>query len=275
MDQLIKSQLHAQWLDNCIVPHMETKQQTFKQALRQWQIVRSLGSKKSTVRFYQFAGKVIADNWADCSQDVANISADDVLDFALKVTDYSPSYWNCFVSAIRTIVPQHRNLMKRREMRFKSKVPPNQTEFSALLIECDASQSAMLGPVVRFLALTGLRIGQAKSLRWEHVNEVEGIINVPGQKNGEAHQLPIIDGLYQVLARLRLHSVNGYVLPRINVRRSLANACKRAGVPHSTHHSFRHFFATACVNSGVDITTLANWLSHKDRGATAAKFYFH
>ena len=42
-----------------------------------------------------------------------------------------------------------------------------------------------------------------------------------------------------------------------------------------THHDLRHLFATRCIESGVDIPTVARWLGHKDGGALAMKTYGH
>ena len=47
------------------------------------------------------------------------------------------------------------------------------------------------------------------------------------------------------------------------------------GFPRFTHHGLRHFFATACVESGVDIPTVSRWLGHKDGGALAMRVYGH
>jgi len=38
---------------------------------------------------------------------------------------------------------------------------------------------------------------------------------------------------------------------------------------------FRHLFATVCIESGVDIPTVAAWLGHNDGGALAMKTYGH
>ena len=45
--------------------------------------------------------------------------------------------------------------------------------------------------------------------------------------------------------------------------------------PKFTHHDFRHFFATTCIESGVDIPTVSRWLGHSDGGALAMRVYGH
>jgi hypothetical protein len=55
----------------------------------------------------------------------------------------------------------------------------------------------------------------------------------------------------------------------------LETACRKLGFPQYTHHDFRHFFATTCIESGVDIPTISRWLGHCDGGALAMKRYGH
>lgn len=52
-------------------------------------------------------------------------------------------------------------------------------------------------------------------------------------------------------------------------------AAKKIGITRMTHHDLRHFFATICIESGVDIPTVSRWLGHKDGGALAMKTYGH
>lgn len=60
-----------------------------------------------------------------------------------------------------------------------------------------------------------------------------------------------------------------------DAKKCLLTTCKKLGFPHFTHHDFRHFFATTCIESGVDIPTISRWLGHKDGGALAMKVYGH
>lgn len=56
---------------------------------------------------------------------------------------------------------------------------------------------------------------------------------------------------------------------------SLGRACSKVGIPKLRHHDFHHLVATRCIESGVDIPTVATWLGHKDVGALAMKAYGH
>lgn len=65
------------------------------------------------------------------------------------------------------------------------------------------------------------------------------------------------------------------IFKRKDIQRALNGACERAGISRLTHHDFRHFFATICIESGVDIPTVSRWLGHNDGGALAMKIYGH
>ena len=49
----------------------------------------------------------------------------------------------------------------------------------------------------------------------------------------------------------------------------------KVGLARITHHDLRHFFATVCIESRVDIPTVSRWLGHKDGGALAMRTYGH
>lgn len=58
-------------------------------------------------------------------------------------------------------------------------------------------------------------------------------------------------------------------------RLALQRACKRLGLPKLTNHHLRHYFASVCISSGVDVLTVSKWLGHADGGALALKTYAH
>jgi hypothetical protein len=46
----------------------------------------------------------------------------------------------------------------------------------------------------------------------------------------------------------------------------MTRAAGVVGMARITHHDLRHFFATVCIESGVDIPTVSRWLGHKTAG---------
>jgi integrase len=140
------------------------------------------------------------------------------------------------------------------------------------------------GDFVELLAYSGLRLGEVKGLRWKDVDLKKGELIIRGQdetgtKNWETRRVPIIAPLKILLERLIKR--RGKVHPNENVtevfeaQKAMTNAAKKVGMERLTHHDLRHFFATMCIESGVDIPTVSRWLGHKDGGALAMKTYGH
>src|SRR3989442_9667673 len=123
-----------------------------------------------------------------------------------------------------------------------------------------------------------------KQARWQDVDWQRNEISVQSVKRratGNAaltRIIPLIPALRQLLEPLWWEQK-----PQPNVRicrvagcqGSLTRACRLVGCARLTHHSLRHLFATRCVESGIDIPTVARWLGHSDGGMLALKIYGH
>lgn len=99
-----------------------------------------------------------------------------------------------------------------------------------------------------------------------------------GTKNNEVRAMPMSSSLKSLLERLKAESASkedSQVIKTKSARKVLETACKRLDYPTYTHHDFRHFFATTCIEAGIDIPTISRWLGHKDGGALAMKVYGH
>ena len=137
--------------------------------------------------------------------------------------------------------------------------------------------------LVELLAYSGCRLDEARNLRWQNVDFNRRCVTVTGgermTKNFETRTLPMTDALFGLLSRLcaraEKHTPQDCVVKIKSAKKCLATACRRLGFPRFTHHDFRHFFATTCIESGVDVPTIAKWLGHKDGGALAMKVYGH
>ena len=150
---------------------------TFDSALSNWLTLHTLNKKPRTQDFNREVVKIIRKHWLDLTCDTSLITADVVLDFATRVSHYCPSRWNCIVSALRFATPEA-SVIPYRRLNMRQFTPPNQTEFDAFLVECDSARRTHAGLVVRFLLLTGMRITEARLLRWRDVKP--DIIEVPG-----------------------------------------------------------------------------------------------
>lgn len=252
---------------------LDNSDSTLKRALTRWFVIHRSGKAASTRRFYKHTVKQIRRAWRlILNKPVDQVTADDVARFVLACDRFCPARWNAMVSVLRATVPAAKNL-KRRPVPLTRPAPPTQQEFSRLVEEAEKLKRSNAREEIEFLSHTGLRITAAKKVRWADVNQ-ERIQYVA--KGGRICSVPIVNGLRPVLARLKtLDDGSGFVLPRGTVKFGLKIACERAGVRHLNHHDFRHLFATRCIESGVDIPTLARWMGHKDGGALLSKRYFH
>lgn len=135
---------------------------------------------------------------------------------------------------------------------------------------------------VELLAYSGCRLHEAASLRWRDIDFEKNAVTVTGgerrTKNNEVRIVPMTEALRMLLEKLRYErhpQPNDFVSLIHSAKRCLNTACRRLSFVQFTHHDFRHFYATTCIESGVDIPTLSRWLGHKDGGALAMRVYGH
>lgn len=138
---------------------------------------------------------------------------------------------------------------------------------------------------VEFLTYVGTRIGEAKWVLWKHCDFARGEIlvtgnpNNDGTKNHELRRVPMVPAARALLERLKKENPDAKAEDRVlkvtMAKKAMDRAFALSQVRRITHHDLRHFFATICIESGVDIPTVSRWLGHKDGGALAMKVYGH
>jgi integrase len=177
--------------------------------------------------------------------------------------------------------------LSRVRIRAKRLELPSREEFLRFVEEirtAGARQSKDCANLVRFLAYSGLRIGEAKFVTWADANFARHQLHVRGDpvtatKNGETRYVPMIPELEQMLTELRKERANeplsATVMRVFECQNSMTHAAAKIGMKRITHHDLRHLFATICIESGVDIPTVSRWLGHKDGGALCMKTYGH
>lgn len=240
---------------------------TVEGALLHWQRLADVGKRPATVRYHRQMLEVFRRHWPDLTMPAASVTADDVTAFVLRVAHFSAPFFNALVSLLKFLFHDAARNVKRRAVNPKQVTLPDQAEFAALLREIDNAHHGHAGLVVRFLALTGLRIGEASRLTWSAVTE-RGLL-VPGEasKNGRPRLVPYIGDLRSVLDRLRAvgeGSGEGQpktaqdepgkrpILPQGSCKKALASASLRAGLAQKlTHHDLRRLFATRAIECGV------------------------
>lgn len=153
------------------------------------------------------------------------------------------------------------------------RVPEGYGADEALLVQFRAAARAS-EIHARFLAYSGLRLAEAQAARWEDVRG--DWLHVRGTKTASSSRtIPIIPALRRLLDQIRGEAQSGPILQTKTSIGALQRACERLGLAPLRHHDLRHFFATACIESGVDIPTVADWLGHADGGVLLMQTYRH
>ena len=177
--------------------------------------------------------------------------------------------------------------LARVKVRQKRLQLPSREEFLRFVEEirtAGARQSKDCANLVRFLAYSGVRIGEAKYVTWSDANAARHQLHVRGDpvtatKNGEMRYVPMIPELEELIRELRKERSDepptATVMRVFECQKSMTHAAEKIGMKRITHHDLRHLFATICIESGVDIPTVSRWLGHKDGGALCMKTYGH
>ena len=137
--------------------------------------------------------------------------------------------------------------------------------------------------LLAFMAGTGVRVTEARSLRWEDVDVAAGTAHVRGTKSrSSARKLTLPGWLTDRLrARAELVGGSGYVFAsphftdcermwdQSNAAKALAGLFKVAGYSWATPHTLRRTVATLLHAAGVPLVTIADQLGHADPAMTA------
>lgn len=257
--------------------------------------------KPRTKDYYRERLAALLASWPDLkNQDVRNITKNDCLKWAGRFgADASPSSFNNTVAVLRQIIDigiefgaRYENpavhIGRRRPSKKRLQLP-TQAQFEAWIKEMrnlGDGWCKMSADLVQFLSYGGFRKSEAANVTWADCDFENGQIRVFGHpeqrtKNDEFRSVPMIQEMRELLERL--HSENPTALPTTPVmpvgecqgNMDRARLKLENPFPRITHHDLRHWFATRCIEAGVDIPTVSRWLGHKDGGALAMKTYGH
>jgi len=132
---------------------------------------------------------------------------------------------------------------------------------------------------VELLLCTGLRRGEVLGLTWAMVDGTRRMLNLPPElcKSNKGRRVPLNDAAVAVLERRKMDYREDlpwvFTFRRDQVSGSslsgtFARAASDAGMPEVRLHDCRHSFASALVQAGVDLLTVATILGHQDLAQT-------
>ena len=168
--------------------------------------------------------------------------------------------------------PQHTNPTRgidraREEARDRVLTPTEMTALGEALASAEKEQPAAVA-AIRVAALTGLRIGEVLSMRWDHIEEAHNTVMLPHTKTGRRkHVLP--SAVLKLLAGLP--RINDYMFTIGNqaaityhtVRKAFMAIAHDAGLPDLHLHDLRRTFMTGAARSGLGTHVLRDLLGHK------------
>ncbi|MCX6955941.1 MAG: site-specific integrase [Verrucomicrobia bacterium] len=139
-----------------------------------------------------------------------------------------------------------------------------------------AAQAVEMADHAELLAFSGMRRDEATRSTLGDDRGTE--FKIWGTKSRTSERtIPVNPALRQVLDRIKTRRVGDKtkLVVHAEPRTALKRACKRLGLPTLRNHDLRHFFASVCIASGVDVPTVSRWLGHADGGALAMRTYSH
>lgn len=147
--------------------------------------------------------------------------------------------------------------------------PLTTDEISALFYRLN-NHRAM--PFYKFCILTGCRRSESLNLEWEDINFYTDTLHIRGTKTVNSDRyFPISPLLRELLLDIPCNYRVGKVFKH---RPDYVTKTFRKLCPNHKLHDLRHTFATRCLECGINISVISQWLGHT-RLETTYKIYAH
>ena len=200
-------------------------------------------------------------------------------DYSTVNGDYSALQW--FYKYVLNREWNVRKLIRpKKEKRLPRYITPQQVSDLLSAISCEKHRLMIL-----MYYGTGMRLSEARFLRWENINFEDGIIWVIKGKGAKDRVVMLAEGLaeklksYRALQRPTQQYVfegktPGEPIAPKTIQGAIIIARRKAGLPEwVSAHVLRHSFATASLQNGADLLTLKQLLGHKKLSTTSR--YMH
>ncbi len=131
---------------------------------------------------------------------------------------------------------------------------------------------------VYLLMLTGCRLGEILTLRWDYVTAYH--LELPDSKTGR-RRIPLPREAYDVIMALPRRDGNPYVIlgdtedgHLVNLQKPWRRIKAKAGINDVRMHDLRHTYASVAVMSGIDPFLLKEIMGHKNLQTTLRYSHF-
>jgi integrase len=140
--------------------------------------------------------------------------------------------------------------------------------------QADGSESPFVLAAIGLLILTGARLREILTLRWEHVDFQNGVLRLPDSKTG-AKPIYLSDPALHLLRNVPRLQNNPHVIPGKNAGARLINLQKpwrrlraKAGLNDARIHDLRHSFASVAAGRGMSLPVIGKLLGHTQASTT-------
>ncbi len=169
---------------------------------------------------------------------------------------------------------------KVRHCREVAPTPEGLAQIVAWMEKNDSQQDA---DFTRYLAYSGLRLGEGIKSRWSAVDWKEEIIHVRRSKKGVFPFVLLLPELADLLRSMQRRATSDLMFPSpfdpakqrdvSAYRHRLGRACKKLGLPHVTPHGLRSYFVTQARQSGLTDAEIAQLIGDKSGPTLIAQVY--
>ena len=128
---------------------------------------------------------------------------------------------------------------------------------------------------LRLLLLTGCRVGEILSLRWQHIDSERRLLLLPDSKTGAKSvflskaALDLIRSLQRDLSSEFVFAGDRPGKPIVSLRKTWERVCKAAKIDDIRLHDLRHSYASIGAAGGLSLPIIGALLGHSQPSTTA------
>jgi integrase len=141
--------------------------------------------------------------------------------------------------------------------------------------ERGGTESPFSTAAVGLLILTGARLMEILTLRWEYVDFENEVLRFPDSKTG-AKLIHLNEPAIKLLQAMPRIGANPHVVagtkdgaPLVNLQKAWRRICAKAGLTDVRLHDLRHSFASVAVGAGMSLPMIGKLLGHTQPATTA------